>query len=258
MEYPLTQRDPVKAKYSPYGTRTYHNPARIRERARQSIFSRAIAERALPYRGYVGPDAVMGGVLAARVGRSYPRGTAYEGIMRYNTNVDQIFTKGVELAQSAANTDVAVDFQLPLVVQQDGTAICAELIKVVAERDDGEDLTATLSNYQWRFDILVGTETGANLHINSDNNIASIGFNLWGSDPVAATTAVCWASQFQEIDLTDGNGNGIIVTQPLRANMSTANFQAAHTGWVKVYFKQKVLTTAAFVQQRQHERGLRT
>lgn len=247
-EYPLTQRDPIKAKYSPFGTRTYHNPARIRERARQSIFSRALAERALPYRGYV-PDYVMGNAAMATMAAPYSGGRSYADLQRYNTMDDKLFYSNGKIAQTDVNTAVTVVLQLPLQTYKDGTATVSEIQKIrvlfpampYAASGESCQFAAYMdgpgNDYSLQYDGCLVSDVRYHYYV------------------VGAESYNILEDRYKVYDLTDGKGNGIQLTAPLTIRFNTAAFNAVATLEYSVVYKQRQLTTAAYVAQRQHERG---
>lgn len=179
------------------------------------------------------------------------RGRSYSDMLRFNTDNTQIFTAGGKLIQSAANTSVTRELQLPLVVNRDGTAIGCELIKIELHYPTWDNHAT--GTYTRTFRLYIDGPGSDDSYLSSDYNFCYDTeyrrvINGGVSDLVEKD------QQIKLIDLTDRAGHGRICVAPLTAYFSNSGWSGTQTLRFKLWYRQHMLTTAAYVDAAQRQR----
>jgi len=177
----------------------------------------------------------------------------YAQLDRFNTNTEKLFKLVVTAEGTAVNTPVIKDIQLPIQTLPDGTAIVPEIIKCVAYWMQNAATTAIESQSFYLFIDGPGVETPANVFRNDsciigDRRIHSFDHTVGEAYDVEQLGTTIY-------DLTDGNGNGYQITQNPTLYFVTGGWDAPADFALHIFYKQRMLTTAAYVSQRSYQRG---
>lgn len=162
------------------------------------------------------------------------------GTKIYNADTNRLFCTGGILSHSADGS-AYVSLHLPNVINPDGTAVVTELIRVyILNPAWAYGAAASQSSIWYMYTHSEGTD-----NTYDKDNCYWMGQYMW--DTVGATYGA--SSKLHDmIDFTDGAGTGFVITSPsMVVRNVTAGYTGAHTAYIRMIFKQKILGTASYV-----------
>lgn len=192
-------------------------------------------------------DAPMPTTVMVNQPRS--RTTRYSMLDRYNTQNSKLYWKSGAITQTAVNTAEDVELQLPVVVQNDGTAIAIELMRFDYVLAGWEDTDGR--RYQMCY-VFVDS-TGTDHRLSNDDTFVEVTHVQDLETPLAGSLTK--EKQHNTVDLSDGAGHGMqCVANKLTVRYNTSGFTAVAGPfqWRLVY-KIIVMDTDLFAGLRQHQ-----
>lgn len=189
----------------------------------------------------------------ALMDRPYTTGRPYAGLQNYNTNDNRLYKALVYLTQPAANTARQQEINLPCVVNPDGTALIPELCKVIAYMPPWSYNTTGETR---RFHLAIDGP-GTDMEAVYPDTDASILFEMQSHHFVLSVESFDNhdTARTLQYDLTDGAGNGLQIAQKPSVYFNTSGYDAIEHLTLEILYKQRIVTTAAYIAQRQHQRG---
>lgn len=171
--------------------------------------------------------------------------------MIYNSS-NRLYWKSGTITQTAANTDKDQIIQLPVVVNQDGTANAVELVRLDYVLSGWEDESGR--RYQMFFLFVDGSGTDHTLA--SDDCFADI--RHVQDEDVPLTDVLIKENQSSQYWFEDHNGHGMLCVAPrITARFTTSGFTAAAGPFLyRLVYRCVQLETSAFVKIRQHQTNL--
>lgn len=218
--------------------RGYRPITRAEEAARSLIHLRADP--------YYYSDWPMGGIpRALALNANTNNGRSYSQLDRFNTNNNKLYSIGVSATQAAANDTVYMNFKLPTVVNTDGTAILSELIKLRVLWPSPETATG---NYLQQL-YLYCDQDGLDNSYNTDHCYLMA---MRRSPYLIGVESYAHTVQMDQVfDFTDGAGTGeVIGSDNMILRYSSSGFASGTTVYAKLIFKQRMVSTAAYVSSR--------
>lgn len=177
--------------------------------------------------------------------RQTPNGQPYAGLEKYNTDSGRIFVTSGKIVMDAVDTGKIVTIDLPIAIQQDGTAIVPELMKMRLIYEMFPDPDVGIEQRRQVVSLYLGDNAEARLGGTEDN--------LLYFEKVQVAEGVeklidSWTRVEHQYFATKDTGRIITVKPHLYAY--TVNFDAVATFRYHIYYKQRVLSTPAYAGRR--------
>lgn len=177
--------------------------------------------------------------------RNYYTQRPVAGLAYYNTDTNEVLRKKGHLVTAVDSTFVTQEVHFPIQTTQMGTAIIAEIIKCTVEFNRWPGVAAVteetdLMAFTLSKGLVVTDDIGDN------NNIFSIHCGRTGAFTAGGSYGMnMWLNYTQ--DVSDGNGNGIYVTEPCIAGFITIGIGTGLSCNYCIYYKLKEVSTAKFI-----------
>jgi len=168
----------------------------------------------------------------------------YAAVEQFNTSVDKIFTVGGHITLVTAGTTQSNTVPLPCTINQDGTYIAAEIVGL-----DINYYSCPTSADNWQEFVSLYVPEGKALADRCEHSRASDANNLYynfRAPYVLTSVGAILFETMDKIDLTHA-GKGITVVSDLEIAYDTLNYAGNPRLDYKVYYKQVMLTTPAYV-----------
>jgi len=204
----------------------------------------------VPYAALQGTNFDFGSLQMLRESTS---GRPYAQLDKFNTNTEKLFKTVCSLQGTGINTQVQKEIHMPIQTLPDGTAIIPEIIKVIAYWMAPAVTTAIESQSFALFIDGPGTEAGGNAARSDCTILTDTQYHYF--DHTATEAYDAFWDQASIYDLTDGAGNGLQITQNMTAWFQTTGWDTAADFALHIIYKQRMMSTAAYVAQRSYQRG---
>lgn len=196
----------------------------------------------------VAPMAISSDVIAA-MGTNTSSSRPLSGLLRLNTDTSRVFNVSGQITQSAADTEVSIELPLPSVVNSDGTAVVSEITSFECVWPSWPNATGNYIQYLRLYVDSAGSDSSMAFDDNLVDDSRLVYRVTGGAENLFGTY-----SKHQKYKLTEG-GVGRIVTAPrVTLWFNTVGFTSAATFYYRLNYKQKVITTAAYIGSRQHQK----